>query len=49
MLRFMARNVRGAIRCRLAGVPPWADDRSGVFRGLPRGLREGWRAGRDAA
>jgi GT2 family glycosyltransferase len=48
MLRFMARNVRGAVRCRLAGVPAWADDRSGVFRGLPRGLWEGWRQSRRA-
>ena len=47
MLRFLARDVRLGLRGGLAGLVRrdrrWADWRQGILRGLPTGLREGWR------
>jgi GT2 family glycosyltransferase len=48
MLRFLARDLYWALRSVVAAVvrprPGWTDPRRGLFRGLPGGLRAGWRA-----
>jgi GT2 family glycosyltransferase len=47
MLRFMLgdvkRGMRGMAARVLRGRPRWSDQRRGILRGLPSGLREGWR------
>jgi GT2 family glycosyltransferase len=47
MIRYIARDYYGGFRSLYSGlvrgVPRWADDRRGVFAGLHRGLRAGWR------
>jgi GT2 family glycosyltransferase len=47
MLRFIAIDVGRALRAMAArvvrGRPRWSDPRRGVLRGLPAGMREGWR------
>jgi GT2 family glycosyltransferase len=47
MLRFIGRDLVWAARGVLSGVvkrrPRWTDHRRGILRGMPRGLRDGWR------
>jgi GT2 family glycosyltransferase len=47
MLRFIARDLVWAARGALSGVvkrrPGWTDHRRGILRGMPGGLRDGWR------
>jgi GT2 family glycosyltransferase len=47
MLRFIARDLVWAARGALSGVvkrrPGWTDHRRGIMRGMPGGLRDGWR------
>jgi GT2 family glycosyltransferase len=47
MLRFIARDVKGALRavaaCVVRGRPRWSDGRRGILRGLPSGILAGWR------
>ncbi len=47
MLRFIARDVVWAARGALSGLvkrrPGWTDHRRGILRGMPGGLRDGWR------
>jgi GT2 family glycosyltransferase len=52
ILRFLARDFYFGMRAFAArvvrGRPRWSDWRRGIFRGLPRGLVEGWRLFREA-
>jgi GT2 family glycosyltransferase len=43
------RALRGHAARVLRGKPRWSDDRQSVFRGMPRGLVQGWRAGKPGA
>ena len=47
VLRFIARDVRDALRAfasrAIRGRPRWSDPRRGLLRGLPAGLVSGWR------
>jgi GT2 family glycosyltransferase len=57
ILRLLARDVHGGLRGLAArllrGRPRWSDSRQGILRGLPAGLRDGWRTfaprGEDSA
>jgi GT2 family glycosyltransferase len=47
MLRFIGRDLVWAARGALSGLvkrrPGWTDHRRGILRGMPGGLRDGWR------
>jgi len=47
ILRLLATDLYQGLRslyaARFRGVERWADERRGVFQGLPKGLRAGWR------
>ena len=48
VVRFMLNDAISALRAGVGGAllrrrPRWADPRRGIARGLPRGLRDGWR------